>query len=325
MIASRGSIDAATHVPTCRAPAERGGFTDGAPRTWTDADGVTRQACVYVPPTASADARVPLVVFFHGAGGSADHLYEHTSLRRKAAGYDVGAGAAGFELLAIQGRNLHWPTVDSRDGPHFDVYHRDLASPSTNRDVAAADAFVDAEVATGRIDPARIYVMGWSNGGFFAQLYAIARHDVATPGGSRVAAAAVFSAADPFRSPRAADAGRCDQSPAPHTTVPIAIVSRACDIVACDDAQAARIPMQPGAVVGPWTVRARGELGDPNVVWRIINAFGNETTDCTYAPMCPIGAAFADHVRWPDGVADDSGIDHETFMLDFLRTHPLGS
>jgi len=29
------------------------------------------------------------------------------------------------------------------------------------------------------------------------------------------------------------------------------------------------------------------------------------------------------HVRWPDGVADRSGLDHEPELLDFLRAHPL--
>ena len=52
-----------------------------------------------------------------------------------------------------------------------------------------------------------------------------------------------------------------------------------------------------------------------------MNAFGTETPLCTIGPMCPMSAALLDHVRWPDGVADESGIDHESFMLDFLRTH----
>jgi poly(3-hydroxybutyrate) depolymerase len=46
------------------------------------------------------------------------------------------------------------------------------------------------------VDPRRIYVMGWSNGGFFGQLLAIARH-AGSSAGYRVAAAAVFASADP--------------------------------------------------------------------------------------------------------------------------------
>ncbi len=326
----RDAIADPSDVPTCTAPAARGGFADGPARSRVDADGVTRYACVFVPPGAGPGAQVPLVLFFHGAGGSADNVYGMTSLRRKAASYplsDAAGAGPGFVLVSIQGRNLHWPTRDPRDAPHHDAYHRDLGSPSTNPDIANADAWVDAMVASGSVDPARVYAVGWSNGAFFAELYAIARFETATAGGNHVAAAAVYDGADPFRSPRASDRARCDTSPPPRTRVPIAIVSRACDIVACDSAQAVSLgaeaahAMQPGTAVRPWVERARQDLHDPNVAWRIVDAFGHETTTCTIAAMCPFSAALIDHVRWPDGVADESGIDHEPFLLDFLRSH----
>jgi len=47
---------------------------------------------------------------------------------------------------------------------------------------------IDDLVAAGVVDPALIGVMGWSNGGRFAALYAIARHEKPTPGGNRAAA-----------------------------------------------------------------------------------------------------------------------------------------
>lgn len=332
LIVSAGStpITTPSDVPTCVASAERGGYDDGAPQTWIDADGNTRYACVYVPPTASASARVPLVVFWHGAGSHADDAYTGTSLRGRAPSYDLSGDAAraGFALVSIQGRNLHWPTLDPRDGPHHDQFHRDLAAPSSNRDIALGDTIIDEMVAGGTIDPSRIYVMGWSNGGFFAQLYAIARHDTATPGGNRVAAASVYTAADPFRSPRDADAGRCDLSPVPTTSVPIHIVSRSCDIIACDDAQVADLVSQgyvapPGVSVRTWSERLVSELHDPNTAWQIVTGTGMDTTTCTGALACGEAVATLNHVRWPDGVADRSGIDHEPLMLDFLRDHPL--
>ena len=70
------------------------------------------------------------------------------------------------------GATLSWPREGSKDGSHWDFYHRNLSSLSSNPDVALADAIIDAEVASGHVDPERIFVMGWSNGGFFAQMYA---------------------------------------------------------------------------------------------------------------------------------------------------------
>jgi hypothetical protein len=38
---------------------------------------------------------------------------------------------------------------------------------------------------------------------------------------------------------------------------------------------------------------------------------------------CSMMTAFLQHIFWPDGIADRSGIDHEPEMLAFLRDHPL--
>lgn len=165
-------------------------YDDGAPHHSVDADGVDRYACLYQPGGASASAPRPLVIFLHGGGsGNAGNVYNFTSLRAKAESYVLGdAARPGFLLLSIQGRNLHYPTFNNRDGRHHDFYYRDLRSPSTNPDVANLDRLIDELVATGVVDTRRIYLMGWSNGGFFGQMYAIARHTTPTPGGNRVAA-----------------------------------------------------------------------------------------------------------------------------------------
>eukprot|EP01050_Picozoa_sp_SAG11_P023012 SAG11_NODE_4501_length_1873_cov_1.788032_1_plen_121_part_00 len=46
---------------------------------------------------------------------------------------------------------------------------------TTNPDIAMIDALVNDAVGSGVVDPTRIYIGGWGNGGFFAQLYAVAR------------------------------------------------------------------------------------------------------------------------------------------------------
>ncbi len=322
----RDEIVTASEAPTCAtSDPERPFFGDGPASQWTDPDGAVRSSCLFVPDGAGPASRRPLVVFLHGAFGSADNVYDATSLRSKAASFDLSDDPArpGFVLLAVQGRNLHWPTSDPRDGAHHDTFHRDLGSPSANPDVANLDRLIDDLVAGGAVDPDRIFVTGWSNGGFFAQMYAIARHDTATPGGHTVAAAAVFSAADPFHGARQGEDPSCRLDPYPTSEVPIFVVGRACDLVACDAAQAGDleddgVPLAPGFVVETWIEDLDARVGDPNVQRRIVNGFGEPVESCTGPALCGPAVATLSHVRWPDGVADGSGLDHEADMLAFL-------
>ena len=322
--------------PVCRTSsnAQQAGrlpFDDGEPLEWTDPAGVPRYACLFWPPGASPASPRPLVVFLHGGGaGTASTVYDFTSLRAKAESYDLSGDPArsGFVLLSIQGRNLHYPTFNPRDGHHHDFYYRDLASPSTNPDLANLDRLIDSLATSGGVDTSRVYLMGWSNGGFFSQMTAIARHDRATPGGHHVAAAAVFTAADPFNNTHEEQSPSCRLDPYPTSNVPIFIVSRACDVVACDQAQANGLRQQgfvtePGHVVEPWVVDLASRVGDRNVRWQIVAGSGWPVTGCTAPGVCTPTIATLNHLRWPDGVADGSGIDHERTMLDFLRDHPL--
>lgn len=293
---------------------------DGPPTALVDEDGVERAWCRFVP---DGEGPWPLVLWFHGAGGDAADVYDHTLLREKAESWEF-AGGSGLVLVSVQGRNLHWPTADPRDGSHFDIYHRDLGSPSSNPDVALVDGIVDDLVEEGLADPSRIYAMGWSNGGFFAQLYAMARHDTATQGGNTVAAAAVFSAADPFHDAIAGAEPSCRLDPYPTSEVPLLVVGRACDLVPCDEQQAEGLVEEgyvvpPGAVVSTWMDDLASRVGDPNVERLTVDFGGEEVSECTAAAWCGLTAAGINHVLWPDGVSDGSGNDHEVRMLEFLE------
>ena len=296
---------------------------DGAAFTQVDADGVTRSWCQFTP---GGDGPWPLVLWFHGAGGAAGDVYDYTSVREKAASVALG-DVPGFVLVSIQGRNLHWPTVDARDGSHHDIYHRAVGAPSGNADVALADEIVDNLVSSGTVDPQRIYAMGWSNGGFFAQLYAIARRETPSAGGNRVAAAAVFSAADPFDDARLDADPSCQLDPYPRSSVPIFVVGRACDLVACDEPQADGLrddgyALPPGAVVSTWLDDLKSKVG-ASPERRIGDFGGDEVDECTAAAWCGLAAATVNHVMWPDGVSDGSGNDHEADMLDFLGRYEV--
>jgi len=327
-------ITESSFMPVCyTSEPGRGVYDDGAPQHRVDSDGIDRYACLYQPPGATASAQRPLVIFLHGGGtGTASNIYDFTSLRTKAESYVLSDDATrpGFFLLSIQGRNLHYPTFNNRDGHHHDFYYRDLRSPSSNPDIANLDRLIDDLVAAGAVDPRRIYLMGWSNGGFFGQLYAIARHSTPTPGGNRVAAVVPYTAADPFNNTNRDQVPSYQLDPYPTATVPILLVSRSCDIVACNQAQADWFESgfgtvtEPGHVVEQWFAQdLPNKVNNPNALWRIVAGTGQQTNACSSNVICTPSIGLLNHLRWPDGVADGSGIDHEPAILEFLRAHPL--
>lgn len=324
-------IATSSSIPLCRTSTARPFFDDGPPLSATDSNGVTRSACLFAPSGASSTSQRPLVVWLHGGGGgTADDLYDHTSLRAKASSYDLSGDAQrpGFFLLSVHGRHLHYPTEVARDGNHHDFYYRDFASPSRNPDIANVDRLIDNLVRTGNVDPRRIYLMGWSNGAFFSQMYVIARQNTPTPDGNRPAAAVAYTGADPFNNINSTQSPSCQLNPYPLSSAPIFLVSRACDIVACDAAQARGLESQggsvePGHIVGDWETLLQNRVSNPNVLRRIVTGTGQVTASCTAESFCTNSIAVVNHIRWPDGVADGSAIDHEPAMLDFLRNHPL--
>ena len=340
-------IASPTRVPNCN------------PAVWDErltrnVRGFTRHACVYRPPGASNLSRRPLLLWFHPGGeGSADLAETETDLVNKAASFDLAGDPArpGFILVSVQGRNLRFPTAKPRDGQHHDFYFRDLNSPSANPDIANVDAIIDALVQEGIVDTDRIYVSGWSNGGFFSQLYAIARNVTPTEGGNRVAAAAVFAAANPFGdvswnpfNETPADANSSCESAVPASAVPIQILYRSSDAaVACDAVQATCFSTEPGYIVDQWAAQATasglqvtsvplGGLESGSVV--ALDATAPGCTD--YSAGCPVGdcdtallgdtcLSVVNHARWPDGVYNrpPAGSDREIDMLEFLRDNPL--
>ena len=229
---------------------------------------ITRPFCRFTPPPTAR--KVPLILFFHGAFGSADLVLNKTNLLDAARSWSWPGGTGeGFVLAVPSGACLTWPRVGSKPGYHWDFYHRDLGSPSTNPDIALADAIIDAEVQRGIVDPERIFVMGWSNGGFFGQMYAVARsvgRKAATPGGNYVAAASVYTAGDPFNNLNFNTIPSCQLAPYPSARgTKLMITSNACDMVPCDAQQATELEsmsskaafVAPGFDVTQWVGNAQ--------------------------------------------------------------------
>ncbi len=333
-----GSITSSIDVPTCKTSptcgAKRPAVDDGPPVTWTD--GAQQRAyCLYSPPAASPSSQRPLVVFLHGSGGSADDVYDATSLRQKAESFDlVGDGTrTGFFLASDQGRNMPNPNGDLGAAPRHDIYFRDFSTHSENPDYRAVDHIIDTTAAGGAVDPSRIFVVGWSNGAFFAQQYALARFTTPTPGGFRVAGAVAFAGADPFDDPMASEEGACSDRPYPQSQPAVYVIHRACDAaVACDAAQSAHFANPPGYDVVDWATTLQGSIG-ATVQQVILEATGAQATACDDDfSLCTETVGLLNHVSWPDGLAAEDATTKNDWegdavgstpgMLGFLRQHP---
>jgi dienelactone hydrolase len=289
---------------------------DGPPLTWTDpGSGVaTRQACVYRPPAASPAEPRPLLIFVHGSEGNADNMYDLTDLRSRAETFSLAPGRPGFFLASAHGRNLHY-RGKAFDGPHWDDYFRDLSTASRNPDVRALDHVIDAVASGGGVDTSRIYVMGWSNGAFFAHLYGIARSVAPTPGKHYVAAVVGFAGGDPFAGMDDGESPSCALDPYPRSDIPILDVHRTCDsLVACDEAQRLKFHLPPGNPVRPWLATFAARIGHSPPAEIILDLTDSDASACAPVSECTELKGLEGHMVWPRDV--------EPRMLSFLAAHP---
>lgn len=132
--------------------------------------GSSRSYLLHTPPALGAvpGQRFPLVLAFHGGGGTAEQLDRLTGLR-------AFAEREQFFLAFPQGVNNNWN--DGRPGINDAV-----------DDVGFVRVLLDELTAAYPIDPARVYATGLSNGGHFCQRLAF---DL----GDRIAAIAPVAAA----------------------------------------------------------------------------------------------------------------------------------
>jgi predicted esterase len=290
---------------------------------WTDRDGDARYACLYEPPRAGEREPLPMLVFLHPSETSAYSVIL-TGLVGLIDKGNLGEENPGFILLAPQGRyTTHlYPGYDS-NALGWDNWYRQLsptgavaiggATYDENTDAASIDHFVDEMIAKGKVDRKRIYMMGWSNGAAMALLYALNR--------PWVAAAAVYSAPDPFsalfdvctQTPVAVAPAGDGQARVFNPRVPLMHVRNDCDIGGiCPNGSR-------------FAARVRALGGSIEDV--IIDSSGRRIPACD--DSCgtdemadgQIGTVaglrgMARHLRWP--------AQWNELMLSFLRRHPLG-
>lgn len=126
-------------------------------------NGEVRESVLYVPDGHAADDPLPVVLAFHGGGGSPEAFRDITGL-------DAAADANGFAVLY----------ADAGDGLWGDW--RDVTGDPAN-DLEYVSLILDTLAAEHQIDSRRVYATGISNGGAFSLV-------LASELGQRVAAVA---------------------------------------------------------------------------------------------------------------------------------------
>jgi polyhydroxybutyrate depolymerase len=102
----------------------------------------------------------PLVLVFHGNGGSADQVLDQTDQYGSPLGQWLAIAAR--ENLVIAAPN---GTLGSDGKQSWNDCRADATSNAKSDDVAFVGALIDELVRTQQIDPARVYAVGMSNGG----------------------------------------------------------------------------------------------------------------------------------------------------------------
>ena len=296
--------------------------------SWSDSDGTARGACLYEPPSASAANPLPLVVYIHPSLFTADTIAVATNMLDFLGTANVSDDPArpGFIVVAPIGRaTTHFYPAPDDQGTGWDNWYRQLdksGGPVTvdgvtypqNVDAATIDHFIDEEVATGKVDTRRIYVTGWSNGAAMGFLYALNRH--------RIAAAAVYTAPDPFeafndpcpqqpvrRRPRSNSESRVS-----NPRVPLYHVHNACDIAGiCPNGE---LLLSQLFAVHAQVTDVIIDGSQAQVLMCDRGCGTNPDADMSPADN-PRGftEGAQNHTRWPTNWTQS--------MLDFFRMHPL--
>lgn len=169
---------------------------------WKDSNGTSRYACVYQPASAVPGQPLPMIVYLHPSLFGTETLHFTNLLHYQSiVALRSDRHTNGYFVLAPAGRKTtHYYPFPDQKGMGWDNWYRQLnpagdvkvggTSYRENVDAAAIDHFIAEEMASGKIDPNRVYMTGWSNGGAMAYLYALNR--------PKIAAVAVYSAPDPF-------------------------------------------------------------------------------------------------------------------------------
>ena len=125
-----------------------------------------RRFLLQLPPGHSAGKKYPLLIFFHGGGGTA------AAYTRQELGIAPGAAKANLVAIFAEGFDDRVVKASKRGFTWNSGHCCRLASERGYDDVSYVSALIDHAIAQLDIDPKRVYVMGFSNGGMLTHLVA---------------------------------------------------------------------------------------------------------------------------------------------------------
>ena len=178
-----------TTTAACRTPDSPRGTATTTPVPYTTtativSGNLTRNYIVHLPPHYNQTHALPLVLAFHGGGGTGKSMDGLTHFNRV-------ADEKNFIVVYPDGYQKHWG-----DGRGTSPSERDGVD-----DVAFISALIDTLSTQYHIDPKRVYATGISNGGFFSQRLGC---QLAT----KIAAIAVVAATMPLNLAQTCQPGR---------------------------------------------------------------------------------------------------------------------
>ncbi len=204
-----------------------------------------------------------------------------------------------------------------KDGRHHDSYFWDFARTSQNRDVSDMDKLIARMVKKYNADEKRIYMIGWSEGALFSQIYGMIREQYSSPYGHKIAAIVAYSGSNPFKR-RYINNRRCEPKLNFKTNLPILFMSRSCDIIPCNSAHENLFTQPSWADAAPlneWMDTLKNELGNKNISYVMIDDNSNVTNRCSLVRDCHRYRSVINHIKWPKK--------QEQKMLKFLFNHKL--
>ncbi|WP_428310285.1 alpha/beta hydrolase [Hydrocarboniphaga sp.] len=297
-----------------------GALLDG----YIDSNGTPRRACFWDNPAATAERPLPLLIYLQASLAPLDTQIGKTGLLDARLSADLSGDAAkrGFLLLAPLPRyTRHYYPLPNGFSLGFDVWYRQFGRSErsvdgvrypVNVDFATIDHYIAQLVATQRVDPQRIVLLGYSNGASTAIAYAQNR--------ANIAAAAVYSAPDPYaflddacpQQPVTAAPASIAELQVTRRDAPIFHLHRDCDVYgSCPNAQrlGARIA---GSASALWREQIIDR--DQQPVDACDAACGSNADGSPWNLKARITGSH-NHNSWPDAWDDR--------LIGFLREHPL--